>query len=148
MNARGGNAKQPALAFDDCPDELARWLVAAGADLSAVDSWNNTPLHRRARSRRGRIQIPLELGADVNSTSASIGTPLHAAASSYNVGNAALLIEHGAEVDSRNRAGLTPLESVLQRSRGVDAERQVPLALALLAAGAAKTPRAQPSSGC
>jgi hypothetical protein len=46
VNARGGYAKQTALAFDDCPDELARWLVARGADLSAVDTWGNTPLHR------------------------------------------------------------------------------------------------------
>ena len=45
---RGGSlfhGKQTAFAYDECPDELARWLVAEGADLSATDSWGNTPLH-------------------------------------------------------------------------------------------------------
>jgi len=42
LNARGGYGKQTALAFDECPDELAQWLVAQGADLSAADTWGNT----------------------------------------------------------------------------------------------------------
>src|SRR5258708_4177313 len=75
LNARGGYGKQTALAYDECPDELARWLAAEGADLSATDSWGNTPLHSRARSRRGRIDILLVQGADINNTRASIGTP-------------------------------------------------------------------------
>ena len=29
-NARGGYAKQTALAFDNCPHELAKWLVEQG----------------------------------------------------------------------------------------------------------------------
>jgi len=37
LDARGGYSKQTALAFDKCPDDLARWLVAQGADLSATD---------------------------------------------------------------------------------------------------------------
>src|SRR5664279_2542604 len=52
IDARGGYSKQTALAYDKCPDDLARWLVAQGADLSATDTWGNTPLHQRARSRR------------------------------------------------------------------------------------------------
>jgi len=32
-DARDGYAKRTALAFDACPDELARWLVARGTDL-------------------------------------------------------------------------------------------------------------------
>lgn len=64
LNARGGYAKQTALAFAACPDELARWLVAQGADLSAADSRGNTPLHTRSRSWRGRIEVLLELGAN------------------------------------------------------------------------------------
>src|SRR5688572_10451403 len=35
VNARGGYTKQTALAFRGCPDELTRWLVEQGADLSA-----------------------------------------------------------------------------------------------------------------
>ena len=37
----------------------------------------------RARSWRGNLQILIDLGADVNSEAATIGTPLHAAADSH-----------------------------------------------------------------
>jgi len=114
IDARGGYGKQTALAFDKCPDDLARWLVAQGADLSATDTWGNTPLHQRARSRRSSIEVLLELGADVNSASSSIGTPLHAAANSHNATNASLLLHHGASANARNSEQLTPLELALR----------------------------------
>jgi hypothetical protein len=141
VNARGGYGKQTALAFDKCPDELARWLVAHGADLSATDTWGNTPLHQRARSRRGSIAVLLELGADVNSASSSIGTPLHAAADSHNAENARLLLQSGARIDTVNREGLTPLELALRGCNNIDLENMVRLANVLLDAGAKKTPR-------
>lgn len=141
VNARGGYPKHTALAFDICTDEFTRWLVANGADLSAADTWGNTPLHTRARSRRGSIRALIELGADVNSGNASIGTPLHAAADSYNVANARLLIEGGAQVDARNKEGFTPLELALQRSTNINLENMASLAELFLARGASSTPR-------
>ncbi|MGK9170920.1 ankyrin repeat domain-containing protein [Inquilinus limosus] len=140
-DARGGYAKQTALAFDACPDELARWLVARGADLSAADTWGNTPLHTRARSRRGRIEVLLELGADIHSAGAPVGTPLHAAADSFHVENARLLLDRGARVDAVNREGLTPLELALRGCSNINLADMAALAETLLAAGAARTPR-------
>ena len=67
INATGGYGKQTTPAFDLCPDEVLRWLVENGADLSLVDTWGNTPLHNRARSRRSNIKTLLELGANPNS---------------------------------------------------------------------------------
>lgn len=142
-NARGGVSKVTALAFDRCPDALARWLVAQGADLEAADARGNTPLHRRARSRRSRLDVLLELGADVHSNHASIGTPLHAAADSRNAQNARLLLEHGARVDAVNRDGLTALEQALRTCGNADIEEMVALAEVLLAAGAVPTQRMQ-----
>lgn len=141
INARGGYGKQTALAFDECPDALARWLVAQGADLSATDTWGNTALHQRARSRQGRIGVLLKLGADVHSVSSSIGTPLHAAADSHNAKHARLLLEHGARVDAFNKEGLTPLELALRGCANIDLENMVALAKVLLDTGAKKTPR-------
>ena len=63
VNARGGVFKQTALAFNQCPDELARWLVESGADLAAGDSYGDTPLHSRSGHWKGRIEVLLELGA-------------------------------------------------------------------------------------
>jgi hypothetical protein len=141
IDARGGYAKQTALAFDACPDELARWLVTAGADLSATDTWGNTPLHSRARSAHSRIDVLLELGADVHDNRASIGTPLHSAARSHNDVNALALIRYGANVEAQDKEGLTPLELALQTCSNIDIERMVPLAECLIEAGSRKTER-------
>jgi len=141
LNARGGYAKQTALAFDQCPDTFVRWLVAQGADLAAVDSWGRTPLHARAGSHHGRIDVLLELGADVNSDSARTGTPLHAAARVQHAENARLLVVWGARVDAVNREGLTPLELGLRDCTNISLERMVSLAIILLEAGAKKTSR-------
>ncbi|MCC2333779.1 ankyrin repeat domain-containing protein [Cellulomonas wangsupingiae] len=139
-DARGGYAEQTALAFDACPDDLARWLVAQGADVDAPDRWGNTPLHTRARSGRSTIDVLLELGADVHADGATVGTPLHAAAASLHAENAALLLAHGADVDARNRDGLTPLELALRSCSNIDLERAAPFARLLLDAGATRTP--------
>lgn len=141
IDARGGYGKQTALAFDNCPDELAKWLVENGADLQATDTWGNTPLHERSRSFWGRINILIDLGADINSTSSSVGTPLHAAADSHKVENAILLVENGAKVDVVNAGQLTPLELALRGCSNSDIESMAALAQVLLEAGAKKTAR-------
>jgi hypothetical protein len=140
VDARGGYAKRTALAFDDCPDALARWLVAKGADLSATDASGSTPLHCRARSWRGSVAMLLELGADVHSTSASIGTPLHAAADGKRAENARLLLAAGANVDAKNDDRLTPLELALRGCSNADLDRMPALVRVMLEAGAARTP--------
>jgi ankyrin repeat protein len=140
VNARGGIFKQTALAFHNCPDELARWLVEHGADLAAGDSYGDTPLHSRARHWKGRIEVLLEFGADVNHGENSRGTPLHAAAGSCNAGTASLLLRHGARVNALNREGQTPLAYALQRCSNAQIERMSALAEVLLAAGARQTP--------
>ncbi|NTX25749.1 ankyrin repeat domain-containing protein [Burkholderia pyrrocinia] len=145
VNARGGVSKRTALSFDRCPDDLARWLVAQGADLGAADAYGNTALHVRARSRRSRFDVLFELGANVHDDGASIGTALHAAADSRNAQSARLLLDHGARVDALNRDGQTPLERALRTCDNADLEHMVALAEVLLGAGAARTPGMQDS---
>ena len=142
LDARGGYAKQTALAFDECPDELARWLVAQGADLEATDSSGRTPLQRRARSGHGRIAVLLELGADVHASGGRTDSPLHAAAAGRNVGHLRLLLDHGADVDALDDDGRTPLEVALRSCSNIDIEQMVPTARLLLGAGARRTPAA------
>jgi hypothetical protein len=140
VGARGGSAKQTALAFNECPDELARWLVSQGADLGTVDTWGNTPLHARVRSWPSNIAVLLDLGADVNAATASIGTPLHAAAASKHAENAKLLIARGARVDLRNKEHLTPLELALQGCTHAELDRMPAFVKVMLDAGAQRTP--------
>ncbi len=67
MNARGGSSIPTALAFNELPDDVARWMVEKGADISAIDNDGETPLHARAGHCQGKIGFLLDLGADVNS---------------------------------------------------------------------------------
>jgi ankyrin repeat protein len=108
--------------------------------LGATDTWGNTPLHSRAAAWNGSISILLELGADVNATTASIGTPLHAAADRKQPENARLLLTHGAIVDARNKEALTPLELALRGCTNSELERMPALVKLLLDAGATRTP--------
>jgi hypothetical protein len=139
VDARGGYAKKTALAFEECPDALARWLVSRGADLGAVDISRSTPLHCRARSWRSNIAVLLELGADVHAI-ASVGTPLHAAAHSKHAEHARQLIAHGARVDARNGEGLTPLEVALRGCTNAELDLMPSFVKVMLDAGAPRTP--------
>jgi hypothetical protein len=48
-------AKQTAIAFCHCPDELVRWLVEQGADLHKGDYYGDTPIHQRALKIRPQL---------------------------------------------------------------------------------------------
>ncbi|WP_451986515.1 ankyrin repeat domain-containing protein [Azospirillum endophyticum] len=145
VNARGGVFKQTALAFNDCPDELARWLVDQGADVSAPDSYGDTPLHARSGHWQGRIEILLELGADVQDGETARGTPLHKAAAVGNLRAIELLLAHGARVDALNGRGQTPLVHALQRCANSDI-RRVEAAAQLLVAAERRPTAAKPKS--
>ena len=142
LDARGGLGKHTALTFESCPDELARWLVAQGADLEARNTWGRTALHERARSNRGRIGVLLELGADIEAGSSS-GTPLHCAVDGKNLPHVQLLLQRGAKVNALDAGGRTPLELGLLRCTNSDLERMAPVVQMLLDHGAARTPSAK-----
>lgn len=140
VNARGGYSKETALAFDECPDDLARWLVANGADLEAADTYQRTPLHARAGSHKGNIAILIELGSDLEKRDYTGNTPLHSAARFHSAASTRLLIQSGAQVGAQNQSGLTPLDLALQTCDNISIEKMVPLAYALLGAGAQPSP--------
>ena len=134
VDARGGVFKQSALAFNDCPEELTRWLVAKGANLCAIDSYGETPLHAHAGHWKGSVDLLIELGADVNHDAGGRGTPLHRAAAVGNRQTAEALLDHGARVDAVNASGQTPLVFALQRCANAQIERMAPMAERLLRA--------------
>lgn len=140
VDARGGVFKETAIAFNDCPDDLTRWLVEQGADLAAPDSYGDTPLHARAGHWQGRIEILLELGADVHHEAGGRGTPLHQAAQTGNGHTARLLLTHGASADARDAEGQTPLIRALSRCRNSDIEKVAAMAELLLDASSPPPP--------
>jgi Ankyrin repeats (many copies) len=143
VNARGGYGKQPALAFDECPDELAQWLVAEGADIAAADEYGATPLHVRAASWRGRIESLIRLGANVNHNAGYRGTPLHTAAGAFIIDNVRILLAHGADATATNRDGDTALAYALSRCSNINIENMSAISALLLDAGVAVNERMQ-----
>lgn len=141
-----GKSGRTVMQMSACTPALARWLVARGVDVNAADTWGYTALHESARARFRHGLPPavlLELGADARRPNKYGQTPLHSAADGKHLAAIQILLAHGADVDARDERGLPPLEYALQRMSNIDLEPMVPVARALLAAGAPVTPRAQ-----
>ncbi len=142
IDARGGYSKRTALMMRDCTPALAQWLVAKGADVNAADDYGDTPLHGSAFARFAHHLPPkvlLDLGADIHKTCKAGRTALHSAADGKNLKSVLLLLSHGAHVDALSHDGFTPLEYALQRISNTDLVDIVPVAKALLTAGARST---------
>lgn len=136
LDARGGYSKHTALAFGECPAELARWLVGQGADIEARDTYDRTPLHNLAAGRYREVGTLLDLGADVDATDREGDTPLHKAARSANAEAVRALLERGARTDVLNAAGLSPLAAALRYCDNSQIEPMAAIAELLLAADA------------
>ena len=93
--------------------ELARMLLRAGANLSAVTRIGAyTPLHVAARAGSAPVlELLVEAGADVSARAAASGaTALHLAAAAGDTESIRFLVDHGADPDVREHQwGQTPL---------------------------------------
>jgi ankyrin repeat protein len=136
VDARGGYAKHTALAFPQCPDELARRLVAGGLDVDAADTYGRTPLRERAGCP-SHIDVLIELGADVDAPDEHGETALHAAAGSpHRPRTVRTLVEAGAAVAARDGKGRTPLAKALTECHNAYLPQLAEIARVLLDAGA------------
>ncbi len=138
-DATGGYSKSTALGFYNCPDALAEWLVAQGADINAADTYGRTPLHHRSASWKGGVDLLLSLGADIEARDGRGHTPLHAAAESHKSASVHALLKRGANPHARTSSGDTPLELALATTRNTDIVETAKLAEALLATGVGVT---------
>lgn len=110
-------------AYMDFP-EVAKILLKAGADLKVSDQRGQTPLHQAAQL--GRVEITrlfVESGADVNAVDAQDQTPLHGAVlygadrsgAVRSTELAFLLMGKGARIDTMNKNGVSPLQTIVKR---------------------------------
>ena len=90
--------------------ELAKLLIASGADVN-VKRWDGfTPLHRAvSRDNMEVTKLLIGSGADVNAKDSDDDTPLHEAVGRDNIELAKFLIDSGAWVNAKNKDGETPL---------------------------------------
>ena len=100
--------------------EIITILIQAGGDINAQTKEGNTPLHIAAKSNiNHHITIALiDAGANINAINKYHedrhgifykATPLHLAVGGYNNELVAILIKLGADINIRDKDGLTPL---------------------------------------
>jgi ankyrin repeat protein len=128
MRVKGGNGNlvgaTPFLIAAQANDvAIMRELLAHGADPNLPTSLGTTPLRVAAgighlpgmsRSTEAKaleaVKLCLELGADVNAVNKNRDTALHGAAWRHFADSIVqLLVDHGANMDAKNKRGWTPL---------------------------------------
>jgi ankyrin repeat protein len=111
-------------------------LLACGADVHERNSAGLTALHVAAEQEFGHEVMPLLIAADGSgsllraTTERDSRTALHFAAT-FNEQHVQLLLQHGAEADAADAAGMTPLHAACASNDGTSAA----LVTALIAAG-------------
>ena len=105
------------------PPNTARILLERGANVNSQNNKGLTPLHQASQSmREGYLDIMhflLDHGANWNSRDNHGNTALHFVASKGRLEAARILLERGADVDSQNDVGLTPLQRASQGQGGL-----------------------------
>lgn len=90
--------------------DVAKFLLADGADINAKDRSGMTPLHLTAFDAQSDVaELLLANKADVDNKNKFGKTPLHEAASRGQIGVAKLLLAHGAKINAAEDAGMSPL---------------------------------------
>lgn len=90
--------------------EIALHLIAAGADLDAIDNANRTPLHLAVERNNAEICVALlKAGANPRMRDRTGWTPLHHAAARDRLEVARALLDGGADLTTLSEGGGTPL---------------------------------------
>ena len=132
VDVRGINDRTPLhMAADRGLLEVTRILIERGANINARDSSHQTPLHPTFGGQFGTfddtyfdvVQYLLERGIDVDSQAdTEHSTPLHLASYWGGFKVAQMLLDHGADINVRNKNGRTPLHGAVNELPDNDEE--------------------------
>jgi len=104
--------------------DLVKFLISKGADVEAKDNKGVTPLILCALERRPQIlKVLLDADSPVNAADHDGNTALHAAAKYSWLRGVDLLLKAGADAETRNNKGLTPIGLALNDGARLAADR-------------------------
>ncbi len=108
----GEGATLLGIALERGYEELARWLLDAGASVDSSELDGGTPLHMAARGGRTQlVKFLLDRELEVNAFDEYQQTPLHVAAHKGWDDVVAALLDAGADVNAHGDTGETPLHT-------------------------------------
>ena len=103
--------------------EVAKFLIASGADINAKDIFGLTPLHGPALSgRKEAVDLLIANGADINAKDGTERTPLHWATVNGQKEFVELLIAKGADINLKDAYGKSALQLAIDWKYGAVAE--------------------------
>ena len=122
VDARNNEGSTPLHVASQCGNaEVARLLLERGADIYVRNKTDQTPQHlllamcsnKKPDDDVDTIRFLVEPDADVDAVDDNHSTPLHRASYHGNLKLAQLLLERGANINTRNKVGQTALYRVL-----------------------------------
>jgi len=123
-------AKEMFMAIEDGGIEAVKSLIAAGADLNAINKYGYPPLHIAIITQKSEIvRLLLAAGADLNAIDKYGYTPLYNAIITWKSEIVRLLLDAEADVNAIDKYGDTPLHIAARHGKSE-------ISRLLLAAGA------------
>ncbi len=100
-------------------ENVAKVLVARGADIEAKNNAGGTPLHTASArpAIRSVARYLVGKGANVNATDKDGATPMHVAAAFGQMHHVRLYHSKGGDVNARNNRGFTPMHAAVGTGR-------------------------------
>lgn len=97
--------------------DIAKFLIARGADIHVSNQHGYQPIHRTASNNTTDVaQLLIQHGADINAINVDGYTPLHLAIAYANIVMVKFLLENNADYTIKCNEECTPLD--LARSKG------------------------------
>eukprot|EP00004_Rigifila_ramosa_P011418 TRINITY_DN2438_c0_g1_i1.p1 TRINITY_DN2438_c0_g1~~TRINITY_DN2438_c0_g1_i1.p1 ORF type:complete len:770 (+),score=158.14 TRINITY_DN2438_c0_g1_i1:335-2311(+) len=115
MNEKDQNGKTPlhCAALSNKNPQVCELLISKGANANENDNAGESPLFSALSNTEEVCELLIRNGARIDATNLGGSTLLHAACSTFKPSIVSLLLQHGADVNQKDKDGKTPLRELL-----------------------------------